>query len=103
MAQIIIHRVGNIIIVGPAVIKINGSHVVSLGTSETYTGDINPGPTILMAYSYIILGRYVLNFKAEAGKKYRFTVLPRGDSASTLDNDFVVTEARGSYQIGASN
>lgn len=103
MAQITMHRVGNVIIVGPAIVEINGSRVGSLGTSETYTGDINPGPTVIAVSSDIIPGRYVLKFNAEAGKKYRFTVSPRGDSASRLNSDFVVTETGGSYQIGASN
>jgi hypothetical protein len=103
MAQIILHRVGNVALDDPAIVEINGLHVVNLGTSDVYTGDINPGPVVITVHSYIVPGRYVLNFVAGAGTIYRFRVSPRGDSALPLGHDFIVTEATGSYQIGPNN
>jgi hypothetical protein len=103
MAQVILRRVGNATFDGAAVVEVNGSRVASLGTSDIYIGDIVPGLTVIAVHSYIVPGRYVLNFVAGAGTIYRFKVSPRGDSVLPLGHDFVVSEATGSYQIGPSN
>lgn len=94
---------GNALIVGDAIVEINGSRVASLGRSESYIGDIKPGPATIAVSSLLIPGRYVVNFKAEEGKKYRFSVVPRGDSGRTLNGNFIVTEAAGTYKLGSSD
>jgi hypothetical protein len=99
MAQVIMSRAGNTFFAGSASVEINGSHVIDIGNSEIYTGDIAPGPVVIATYSSIIPGRYVFKFTAEAGKIYRFRVWSRGETAGRQGSKFTVTETSGAYQV----
>lgn len=104
MAQIVITHTGNMVLfVGGAVVEINGVKVASLGAQDSYVGDIATGPTTIATYSNLTSGRSTLHFDAEAGKSYRLSVAPRGDTIAKPSEQYRQMETAGAYQFGRGN
>jgi hypothetical protein len=62
-----------------AEVTLNGAHFASLGSSETYSASVPPGPAVLTVSCWCSPGSYTVKFDAETGKTYAFAVSPRGE------------------------
>jgi hypothetical protein len=62
-------------------VEVNGSKFASIDTGGTFTGFVRPGPIALSVSCWCGPGRYTVNFKAQAGRRYAYEISPRNEQA----------------------
>ena len=65
-------------------VEVNGSKFASIDTGGTFTGFVRPGPIALSVSCWCGPGRYTVNFKAEAGWRYAYTISSRDEQAGAM-------------------
>jgi hypothetical protein len=65
-------------------VDVNGSKFTSIDMGATFTGFVRPGPVALSVSCWCGPGRYTVNFKAEAGRRYAFEITSRNEQAGAM-------------------
>ncbi|WP_316206870.1 MULTISPECIES: hypothetical protein [unclassified Bradyrhizobium] len=65
-------------------VDVNGARFASLDQGSSFTGFVRPGPVALTVTCWCGPGRYTVNFKADAGRRYAFEITSRNEQAGAM-------------------
>jgi hypothetical protein len=65
-------------------VNVSGSRFASIDTGSRFTGFVRPGPVPLSVSCWCGPGRYTVNFKADADRRYAFEISSRDEQGGAM-------------------